>query len=55
VTVFLNIPQGDSGGPLVKFVDESTWYVVGITSFGNPNCANYATVYTRTSAFQTWI
>jgi len=49
-------PQGDSGGPLVMLVNESTWYVVGITSYGS-NCAlsNYPGVYTRVSSFNSWI
>ena len=37
------------------YVNESTWYVVGITSFGRRVCASYPTVYTRTSAFRSWI
>ena len=36
-------------------VNESTWYVVGITSFGPLVCGSYPTVYTRTSAFRSWI
>ncbi|XP_076817749.1 transmembrane protease serine 9-like [Clavelina lepadiformis] len=48
--------QGDSGGPLVCLIDESTWYQIGITSFGI-GCAQpgYPGVYTRLSSFAQWI
>ncbi|CAK8680120.1 unnamed protein product [Clavelina lepadiformis] len=48
--------QGDSGGPLVCLIDESTWFQIGITSFGI-GCAQpgYPGVYTRLSSFAQWI
>jgi len=56
INVHFLIFQGDSGGPLVMLVNESTWYVVGITSYGNGcGLASYPGVYTRVSSFETWI
>jgi secreted trypsin-like serine protease len=44
---------GDSGGP--AFVDRAgTWYVGGITSYGDSYCAYYG-VSTRADAYETWI
>lgn len=46
--------QGDSGGPLVVQDETSKkWYLAGITSYGY-GCSG-AGVYTRTSAFNSWI
>jgi secreted trypsin-like serine protease len=47
--------QGDSGGPLMAFVDDR-WVLAGITSFGY-ECAQpgYPGVYTRVSAFISFI
>jgi len=47
--------QGDSGGPLMAFVDDR-WVLAGITSSGN-GCAQagYPGVYTRVSAFISFI
>ena len=32
-----NSCQGDSGGPMT-FMDANTQYLVGVASFGDPNC-----------------
>ncbi len=47
--------QGDSGGPLMYNTNE-TWYLSGVVSFGT-ECAlsNFPGVYTRTSAYVSWI
>ena len=38
------------------FVNESTWYVVGITSYGvGCGLSSYPGVYTRVSSYETWI
>nr|XP_009858553.2 suppressor of tumorigenicity 14 protein-like [Ciona intestinalis] len=48
--------QGDSGGPLVCLIGESTWFQVGVTSFGK-DCGNkrYPGVYTKVSYYYQWI
>jgi len=47
--------NGDSGGPLVC-VKGSGWELVGATSWGRTGCATtYASVYTRVSAYHSWI
>jgi secreted trypsin-like serine protease len=48
--------QGDSGGPLVVQTTNNNWYMYGITSWGQ-GCANvnYPGVYSRTTAFCSWI
>ena len=50
--------QGDSGGPLVtrQSVD-SSWYQVGIVSYGNRLCGTneQPTVFTKLSSFLPWI
>ncbi|XP_038565957.1 trypsin-3-like isoform X1 [Micropterus salmoides] len=46
---------GDSGGPLVSKTG-SIWVQGGVVSFGVPCAlANFPTVYTRVSQFQSWI
>ncbi len=47
--------QGDSGGPLM-YNNNGQWYLSGVVSFGN-DCGhlNYPGVYTRTSAYLSWI
>ena len=50
--------QGDSGGPLVtrQSVD-SSWYQLGIVSYGNRLCGTNGqpTVFTKLSSFLPWI
>ncbi|KAJ6648772.1 Venom protease [Pseudolycoriella hygida] len=47
---------GDSGGPLQFFGDSPLAIVVGVTSFGSPNCTSeYPGVYTRVAAYLDWI
>lgn len=45
--------QGDSGGPLVTDRD-GRWVQIGITSFGM-ECGEFPGVYTKVSAYSTWI
>lgn len=45
--------QGDSGGPLVVKQADGFWYLIGLTSWGY-GCGDGG-VYTRTSAFRTWV
>ena len=53
---FLDTCQGDSGGPLMMYTSSQQWVLVGITSYGR-GCAraDYAGVYTRVAAYQSWI
>jgi len=47
--------KGDSGGPLVK-ISDSTYYQVGVVSFGSQRCGNRVpAMYTRISGFLDWI
>lgn len=50
------IHQGDSGGPLQCSLDDGTWVLAGITSFGS-GCAKpgYPDVYTRLAFYVPWI
>lgn len=52
----LDTCQGDSGGPLMMYTASEQWVLVGLTSYGI-GCAraNYAGVYTRVAAYQSWI
>ena len=52
----LDTCQGDSGGPLMLYTASQQWELVGVTSYGD-GCAraNYAGVYTRVAAYQSWI
>jgi len=49
--------NGDSGGPLVcRASPASPWQLVGATSWGRTGCStDFASVYTRISAYNTWI
>jgi len=49
--------QGDSGGPLMQFTAANRWELVGITSYGSPNCTppSKPGVYTRVSAYHNFI
>ncbi|XP_053136721.1 chymotrypsin-like elastase family member 3B [Hemicordylus capensis] len=50
--------HGDSGGPLSCKHDDGKWYIHGIVSWGNGaqcNTLKKPTVFTRTSAFISWI
>ena len=50
---------GDSGGPLLAdhLGDNNRWSIVGITSFGGPDCgsAEFPGVYTRVDMYLDWI
>jgi secreted trypsin-like serine protease len=50
--------KGDSGGPLIiEDETESTFYLVGIVSFGARGCGAYTApaIYTRVALFANWI
>jgi len=49
--------NGDSGGPLMARKDDlSPWQIVGIVSFGTPQCARGApAVFTRVTHYRQWI
>ncbi len=53
----LDACTGDSGGPLMFFTESKQWELIGITSYGKGNsCATeYPGVYTRVTAFLSWI
>jgi secreted trypsin-like serine protease len=47
--------QGDSGGPLMA-THNGHMYVVGVTSFGHPNCrTDIPTLYVKISSYLDWI
>ncbi|CAF5178167.1 unnamed protein product [Rotaria magnacalcarata] len=47
--------QGDSGGPLM-YDANNQWYLSGVVSFGDGcGAARYPGIYTRTSAYLTWL
>lgn len=52
----LDTCQGDSGGPIMMYTTSQQWVLVGVTSYG-VGCARpqYAGVYTRIAAYQSWI
>ena len=52
----LDTCQGDSGGPIMMYTTSQQWVLVGVTSYGI-GCAraDYAGVYTRVAAYQSWI
>uniref|UniRef100_A0A4Y0BP00 CLIP domain-containing serine protease n=1 Tax=Anopheles funestus TaxID=62324 RepID=A0A4Y0BP00_ANOFN len=47
---------GDSGGPLMR-QHESSWYLIGVNSFGPSNCgtAGVPSVYTKVAKYVDWI
>jgi secreted trypsin-like serine protease len=45
--------QGDSGGPALAYVDD-TYYLVGVTSFGDPRCEEFGASM-RVDAYLAWI
>jgi hypothetical protein len=47
--------QGDSGGPLMVFTKSKQWELIGITSYGIGCATGKPGVYTRITAFLTWI
>jgi secreted trypsin-like serine protease len=47
--------QGDSGGPLVARDANGQFEQIGVVSFGGTNCAKNPSVFSRVSAFETWI
>ncbi len=49
--------KGDSGGPLMQFTAENLWELVGITSYGNPNCTlpHRPGAYVRVSVYHNFI
>merc|ERR1719384_2050347 len=47
--------MGDSGGP-VACRSTGDWVLVGLTSFGRPNCDPFfPSVYTRVASFREWV
>jgi hypothetical protein len=47
--------QGDSGGPLLS-VSGKSYYVVGVTSFGDEDCnGKIPTIFTRVAYYSDWI
>ncbi|XP_021338916.1 serine protease 42-like [Mizuhopecten yessoensis] len=47
--------HGDSGGPLQCEIEAGRWVQVGITSWGNKDCLNGPSVYSRVSYNRAWI
>ena len=47
--------KGDSGGPIAVRLPRNRWRLTGVTSFGRCGLPRYIGVYTRVSAFQTWV
>jgi len=56
-STFKSACQGDSGGPLAVKSCEGTWKLVGIVSWGHPQCDALFTynVFTRVSSYIDWI
>jgi len=52
----VGVCNGDSGGPLMMFSSSNQWILIGLTSYGS-GCADatYSAVYTRVSAYESWI
>ncbi|XP_059202023.1 coagulation factor IXa [Centropristis striata] len=53
---FKDACQGDSGGPHTNSIDDDTWFLTGIVSWGD-ECAKKGKygVYTRVSLYYSWI
>jgi hypothetical protein len=51
----LDACEGDGGGPLMVFTNSKRWELIGITSYGDGCATEYPGVYTRVTAFLTWI
>lgn len=47
--------SGDSGGPLVATSAKGRRYLVGLVSYGRLACAQAPAVFTRVSAYRSWI
>lgn len=54
--LFPSSPQESSGEPLACFAEESTWYLVGMASWG-PGCKEHEAppIYLRITSYQHWI
>jgi hypothetical protein len=55
VGAFVGACNGDSGGPLVGFVGSKKPVLLGIVSYGEGDCLESPTIFTRVSAYLDWI
>jgi secreted trypsin-like serine protease len=51
----VDVCSGDSGGPLAYLVSGTDYSLTGITSYGDAVCGTRPGVFTKVSAFTTWI
>jgi secreted trypsin-like serine protease len=51
----VDVCSGDSGGPLAYLVSGTDYSLTGITSYGDANCGTRPGVFTKVSAFTSWI